>query len=186
MKRGLGCGLLLSSLLLTACWSRQGLPVERISESQYLLQAQTLSVEAFFAKRMQNQPRKARVGNWLILYEDMAFVYLGYPHFDGFSDRRSVPELYRTSKASLQQAFPGYAQIAGNDVRLAAQTALTQALGFPVSLPTGAWWAELREQAIWVTAQPQAEQLGEQSGQVTYLLRLAASDLRLEHLHPLP
>lgn len=167
-------GLLMMLSLLSSCWSiRQGLPVENISEPQFLKQAKNLTVTEFFHLRMENRPRKALVGLWLIVYEDQSFVYLGYPHFDGLSDQRSTAELYRIRKSDLQQVFPGYEQIDGNQVRLAAQQALQQEFGPSVSLPWGQWEANLEQGVIQVHARVSLEE----EPPALYELSLSALDL---------
>ncbi|PIQ29121.1 hypothetical protein COW36_17985 [bacterium (Candidatus Blackallbacteria) CG17_big_fil_post_rev_8_21_14_2_50_48_46] len=172
-KRILGLGALF--LALTSCWARQGLPVEKISEPALLEQAKVLPVSGFFALRMENRPRKALVGQWLILHEDAQFVYLGYPRFDGIlSDSRSVSEFYKTQKSELLSEFPGYRSIGGNDVRLAAQSALQQKTQTSVALPWEKWQAKLNQRVIQVSAEVAlAEQVQK------YTVELDASDLKL-------
>ena len=177
--------LLIVGLSLNSCWAMRGkLPVEKISETRYLLQAQPISVPEFFSLRMQNRPRKAMVGNWLVLYEDQVFVYLGYPHFDNLNDQRSVETLYRISKAELQTAFPAYRRIEGNDVRLAAQAALQKEFQTSVSLASGAWQADLGSGQIHVTAQFEMRD-GQNVQMRRFRVNLNATDLTLISLHEL-
>lgn len=113
-------------LLLTGCWA-QNLRVEDVARSPDLrAKATEIPVAEFFDRRMFNRPRKALVGNWMILYDDAENVYLGYPRFSGvFSDRREIEELFRTSRPQLDADFPGWKEIDGE----ALQKTLRQLLG---------------------------------------------------------
>lgn len=96
--------------------------VEKIAEGKLLDKAKEVDINFFFKHWMQNKPRKAMVGAWFVLYENEEFIYWGEPRFKRlFSDKRIVDDFYKTSKKDLQQQFPNYKKIEGNDVRLRLQ-----------------------------------------------------------------
>lgn len=146
------CLLAISGMLmLTGCWSMAGIRVEEIEKQPELREKATpIGVEDFFGRRMLNRPRKALVGNWMILFEDDSDVYLGFPRFGGiFDDRREVDELFRTPIKALNQNFPGWKEIDGE----ALQKSLRQALG---SQPQS-WQAKLEKDCLRVTGTLVAE-----------------------------
>lgn len=143
-------GLLVLFCLATVsgCWLPQfrwGVPVEDIPKSADLLEkASDITVEDFFARRMLNRPRKAAVGNWMILHEDETYVYLGIPRFAGVLDnRREVSELFRTRRTELDARFPGWRKLDGDEMR----TVLRNHLG---KVPQ-TWEAVLEDAFIRVT-----------------------------------
>lgn len=119
MVRGIGFRLILL-LALGGCWLAppEGLNLEQLpARSDWQLQAKPLSVSEYMQLRLQNRPRKAPVGQWLIVHQDETFVYLAYPRFSGFlSDQREVQQLYRLSRFQLQQRLPAYADFDGSRV----------------------------------------------------------------------
>lgn len=136
---------------LTGCWSLTGIRVGELEKQPALRDKATpIAVDDFFSRRMLNRPRKALVGNWMILFEDDSDVYLGFPRFSGlFDDRREVDELFRTPKKALNRNFPGWKEIDGE----ALQKSLRQALG---SLPQS-WQARLEKDCLRVTGTLDAE-----------------------------
>jgi hypothetical protein len=111
-------GLLLAAMLLPGgCWlaPSEGLKLEQLpARSDWQLQARPISVPEYMRLRLGNRPRKAPVGQWLIVHQDETFVYIGSPRFRGlFSDQREVLQLYRLSRFALQQHLPAYADFDG-------------------------------------------------------------------------
>lgn len=87
---------------------------EAIQQGDLLEYAQPADVDAFFAHRMANKPRKALVGAWFILYENNDFVYWGSPYFRSlWSGQRVVDSFYKTSQPALEAAFPSYKTLEG-------------------------------------------------------------------------
>lgn len=138
---------LLASLSLSGCWplARNSYLVEDVPQRPELRQqAQEISVEDFFARRMANRVRKAPVGNWMVLYEDAEFVYIGYPRFRGLLDnKREIEGLFRTSRKALDAHFPGWKQIDGESVREALYLLFKQA--------PAQWQAQLEKDCLRVT-----------------------------------
>lgn len=129
LRQILAIGLLALSGWLAGCWRQPGIDLATLNQPRTLLQAQEISVDHFVSLRMSNRPRKALVGQWLILHEDEAFVYLGYPYFAGlFDDRRETESLYKVSRYQLQKRFPAYTKLDGNQVRSRVRAALEQQL----------------------------------------------------------
>ncbi|HEY9841384.1 MAG: hypothetical protein ACAI44_07820 [Candidatus Sericytochromatia bacterium] len=149
--------LFLALLFLPGCWAFMGLGIgvdEIASRPELRAQATAIDVGDFFARRMRNRPRKALVGNWMLLYEDQSDVYLGYPRFRGiFDDRREVEEVFRTPKAELESRFPGWRKIDGETIQQALRMALGRA--------PQQWEAKLEDTCIRVTGGMKAEPVNE-------------------------
>jgi len=167
------------SFLFSGC---NQIAVSDIERGRNLEKAVEASVENFFAKRMTNRPRKANVGSWMILFETDQFVYFGYPRFRMLlSDAREVDTLYKTSKIELQNQFPNYKTIEGNDVRLIIMGYIDQFMkNSGETLPGFAWdWkAKLGRDAIDVEA-PCTVRFREAERRKTFYLRLNKNDLSL-------
>jgi hypothetical protein len=83
--------------------------VHKIQKGKLLKHAEEASLKHFMHCRLQNRPRKAFVGLYLVLFEDEQFVYWGNPRFWMlFSDRRVVEKLYKTKKEEVLAAYPEY------------------------------------------------------------------------------
>lgn len=85
--------------------------VHKIQKGKLLQHAEEATLQQFMYCRLQNRPRKAFVGLYLVLYEDDHYVYWGNPRFWMlFSDRRVVEKFYKTPKAEVLAAYPEYQQ----------------------------------------------------------------------------
>ena len=160
--------------------------VEKIAEGKLLDKAKEVDINFFFKHWMQNKPRKAMVGAWFVLYENEEFIYWGYPVFKRvFSDKRIVDDFYKTAKKDLQQQFPNYRKIEGNDVRLRlhqAIHALQPAPDYDVTVSFG-FKAKLLEDAILIetpcTIKPRSGPDAEKTLSASYKVRLDKNNLDL-------
>lgn len=100
---------------LTSCDRYSYIALRDAERGMFLERASTTSVKTFFDRRMESELNSNFKKDWIIVNEDMEYVYFGQISTrNGFT---MVNPFYKVNKESLESVFPGYRSIEGKHIK---------------------------------------------------------------------
>lgn len=100
---------------LSSCDRYSYIALKDAERGMFLDRASTVSLNTFFDRRMESELNSNFKKDWIIVNEDMEFVYFGQISTrNGFA---MVNPFYKVNKERLESVFPGYRSIEGKHIK---------------------------------------------------------------------